>query len=1056
MALLTLRAEVVAQALSDKSYTLSGVVSNAETGEPLPGAILQAIEQKKRTISDEKGTFQLSLPPGTHLIQVDFLGFESYKSSLTLSGDMELDIALRVLEYDMGEVQVLATGYQEIPKERATGSFVQLDQELINRRVGTNLIDRIEDVTSGVIFNRTGPANDQISIRGRSTLFANSQPLYVVDNFPYDGPLENINPNDVESITVLRDAAAASIWGARAGNGVIVIKTKSGKEKTPRLSFNSNVAISQKPDLFYQPAMSIGDFIETEQMLFGRGFYSGRENSIDRPPLSPVVETLISQRDGLITPVQAQGLLQEFSRRDVRNDLLNYYYQEPVDQQYSLSLSGGSANHNYYLSGGFDKNLENLQGNSQQRITLNVRNQWKFLSERMDMGLGLFYTGNDRKITTELPAAQYPYDRLADHQGNPLEITSQYRSRYIQSLENTGLLNWKYIPLNEIGAFDDRNNQEDYRLNFSLGYRIANGLNGTASYQYWRNNTQGRNYRSPALFYTRDLINQFTQVNPDGTFYQAIPEGGILDWSEGKSLSHNLRLQLAYNKTLNQKHELSILTGYEIRDFQSNRTGIRYYGYEDDLGISRQVDYVTRFSLFHNRRQASVVDGSDHRGSVDRFLSYYFNAGYSFKNKYHLSASARKDASNLFGVETNQRGVPLWSTGLGWTFSEESFYNSGFLPYAKLRLSYGYNGNIDNSLSSLTTARYFTTAAHLIPAGERGGVISNIANPQLRWEKIGILNAGLDLESKEGRIRATIEGYIKEGKDLIGDAPFPPSTGIFQFRGNTANTRTTGMDIDIQSLNLSGKVTWQTNFLLSYLKEEVLDYFYKGSVINYLAQSQASLFPLEGKPLFAVYSLPWAGLDPNTGNPLGYFEGAPSQNYSGIFSTTTPETMQYHGPRRPNTFGSFRNTVTWKGFSLSANLTFRLGYYYRRESVLYSTVLTGIGGHADFANRWKVPGDELKTQVPSMPAGLNTLRDNMYRYSEILVERGDHIRLQDIRLSYKLLQADFPRLPFRRMELYSYANNLGIVWKSSEDPIDPDFRTMRPPVSIALGLSVDF
>lgn len=1039
-----------------EGYSLSGQITDTESGQPLPGALIRIKELDRFKVADESGNYSLILPGGTYQISVDFLGFEIHQSTITLLQDQVLDFSLSPVEISMEGVEVLATGYQEIPKERATGSFVQLDRELVNRRVSTNLIDRLEDVTSGLVFNRAGPADDQISIRGRSTLFANTQPLYIIDNFPYDGPLENINPNDVETVTVLRDAAAASIWGARAGNGVIVITTKNGKENTPQFSFNSNVTISQQPNLFYQPAMGISDFIDVEMILFDRGYYSGQENSVNKTPLSPVVEALIAGRDGLITPQQLDGMISDYRGRDVRNDLLQYYYRRPVNQQYSLNLSGGSEKYRYYVSGGFDENSENISGNHNNRITLSMRNQWRLASERLELGLGLYYSGRNSKVTTELPGNTYPYDRLTGDGGEPLSIIQQYSQRYIASIgEEEYLKDWNYIPLHEIGELDRQSRQDDYRLNISLGYKILNGLKAEASYQFWKNYSEGRNYSSETLFFTRDLINQFTQINEDGSIAMAVPEGGILDLDNGKSYSHNLRFQLNYSKVWQENHELTALAGYELRDRQSTGDAVRYYGYDDELGISKPVDQVSRFALYHNNRLASISNENSHTGTVDRFLSYFFNAGYSYRKKYHASVSARKDASNLFGVETNQRGVPLWSAGLGWTLSEESFYRSGFLPYAKIRISYGYNGNMDNTLSSQTTAQYYTNYSHVIPAGELGGVISSTSNPKLRWEKIGVLNVGVDLESRGGRIRATLEGYIKNGQDLIGDAPFPPSTGIVQFRGNTANTLTRGMDLDIHTINITGKFNWQTNFLFSYIKEEVKAYFYKGSVVNYLSQAPGQLVPLEGKPLFAIYSLPWAGLDPATGDPQGYLEGEPSKDYSAIFNSASPETLQYHGPRRPSSFGSLRNTLSWNGFSLSANLAFRLGYYYRRESVLYASILQGRGGHSDYSLRWQKPSDELITHVPSLPTTSNTLRENTYRYSDVLVEKGDHIRLQDIRLSYTFRRVRMPSFPFRQAELYGYANNLGILWKASSDPIDPDFRTAKPPVGISFGLRVD-
>jgi hypothetical protein len=184
-------------------FIVGGIVTEKRTGASVAGAVVSSGMLSKSTITDEHGEFTLMLDSGEYTLTASFLGFETFETKLALFQDMKLDIALEEKSTDLDEVVVMSTGYQQIPRERATGSFVSLDNELVNRRVSTNLIDRLEDLTSGVIFNKTGPANDLISIRGRNTIFANTQPLIIIDNFPYDGPLENINPNDVASITVL-------------------------------------------------------------------------------------------------------------------------------------------------------------------------------------------------------------------------------------------------------------------------------------------------------------------------------------------------------------------------------------------------------------------------------------------------------------------------------------------------------------------------------------------------------------------------------------------------------------------------------------------------------------------------------------------------------------------------------------------------------------------------------------------------------------------------------------------------------------------------------------
>ncbi|KEO71607.1 SusC/RagA family TonB-linked outer membrane protein [Anditalea andensis] len=1051
--LLVLIGEGYAQSIE---HSFSGRVRDMVSGEPLQGALIKVLDRDVYSVANREGVFSLDLNEGDHLLLMTYIGYDTLEIQVTVPQALEQTFDLQPSGISMGEVEVVSTGYQQLPRERATGSFVHIDQELVNRRVSTHLLDRLEDVTSGLVFNRAGPAGDPLSIRGRSTLFANTSPLIVIDNFPYDGPLENINPNDVESITVLRDAAAASIWGARAGNGVIVITTKKGSASVPKVSFHTNINIIEKPDLFYEPIMSPGDRIDVDRLLFERGSFLGQENSANRPVLPPIVETLIAERDGAISSQQAQERIQAYRSNDIRKDLMQFYHRAQVNQQHALNVSGGTKQHRYNYSVGLDKNAENIRGNNNNRITLGMQNQWLLLKDRLNVNVGLYYARQERDLTTEIPNQYYIYESLTGMDGSPAPILQRYNLRFVNSEQVNGLLDWRYIPLNEIGRLQNRNVNDDYRANVSAGYNITNGLSAEVLYQYWQNSGIGTNLRGQDLFFTRDLINQFTQVGVDGSLSRPIPEGGILDLMQNRAFSHSLRGQLRYENEMEGGHELNAVAGYEIKDLQSSMNAMRYYGYDDDLGISRPVDPISRFNLFHSGSPASISHGAQHGGNTDRFVSYYFNAGYSYKRKYNLSISARRDASNIFGVETNRKGVPLWSAGGAWTVSGEDFYKSGFLPYLKFRASYGVNGNIDKSLSALTTVQYYTNLQFDIPAGELGGQIINPANPLLRWEQIRILNIGTDFESQNGRLGGVIEFYMKNGEDLIGDAPLPPSTGLVRFRGNTSGTSGRGLDIELNSRNLIGTFQWQTSLLYSYINEKVTDYYYKGTVLNYLAQSDGVMIPLEGRPLFAIYSLPWEGLDPDTGNPLGYVDGEVSSNYAAIFSNTDPETLQYHGSRRPTSFGALRNTFAWKGFSLSVNISYRLGYYYRRESINYSTVLTGGGGHSDYSRRWQQPGDELITSVPSMPLTNNNQRNNFYRYSDILVEKGDHFRLQDIRMGYTLSRSKFPGLPFKNAEIYTYANNLGILWKASDDPLDPDFRTMRPLRSIAAGIRFDF
>jgi TonB-dependent SusC/RagA subfamily outer membrane receptor len=256
-----------------------GSVTDHE-GKALPGATIKVRNGHQVITADSSGNFTVNLPYGKNILEASYIGYELITIKMSVPAKERVMI---VLKNDVTQLKavIVSTGYQQVPEERATGSFALVDNKLFNRRVGTDVLSRIEDVTPGVLFNHNvkGRAND-ITIRGQSTIFGNTQPLIVLDNFPFEGDINDINPNDVVSISVLKDAAAASIWGSRAGNGVIVITTKKGAFKqSSRVSMNANLTIGNKPDLFYQPQMSVADFIEIEKQLFGKGFYNAALNS---------------------------------------------------------------------------------------------------------------------------------------------------------------------------------------------------------------------------------------------------------------------------------------------------------------------------------------------------------------------------------------------------------------------------------------------------------------------------------------------------------------------------------------------------------------------------------------------------------------------------------------------------------------------------------------------------------------------------------------------------------------------------------------------------------
>ncbi|WCT14426.1 SusC/RagA family TonB-linked outer membrane protein [Mucilaginibacter jinjuensis] len=1063
--LLFILASLALTPLAATAQHISGRLQDTHN-QPLSGVEIGVKGRGPLTVSAADGHFNLVARPR------DTLYFKKAGYGIQyifVQSGGTFNVTLRPDNEDLTEVKIVSNGYQNLPLQKATGSFEAIGQTLINRSTGSNVLDRLEGVSSILFDKRIGQENTLI-IRGRSTLFGNNAPLVVLDNFPYNGDINNINPNDVESVTILKDAAAAAIWGVRASNGVIVITTKKGELNKPlSVNFSANVTVANKTDLFYLPQMSSSDFVDLEKQLFAKGYYGDDENSYSHTPLSPVVQLLIAQRDGKISAADANTQINALAAHDVRNDLQKYWYRKAVNQQYALNLNGGSDKSSYVFSAGYDHNLSALDATYQR---LNLRSDYRFyLTKGLEFDAGVYMTdaltvaGRDdyTALRTSDTKGLLPYTRLADAQGNPLPMLKNYSQSFVAASEAAGFLNWDYVPLTDYKNISNQTRQLDLLVNTALKYKIVKGLGAELRYQLEHSQTQGDLLYNQDSYYARDDINRYTQTAANGSLTRPIPIGGIYNASDTRLNAHSLRAQLNYQLDWG-KNQLTALAGYEYRTDKTVSRASTDYGYDSDTQTSQPVDYKTSFLLSnYSYFVDSTIPYLDQYGTVqNNNLSYYANAAYAFDNRYSLSGSIRKDESNLFGVNANQKGVPLYSLGAAWTLNNEKFYHLSWLPYLKLRATYGYSGNVDNTLSALTTIHNFGTSA---VGKQRYSGIANPPNPDLGWEKTGVLNFGADFAIAGNVLSGSVEYYHKNGKDLIGYQPVDqttgvlnPATGLFQYKGNVAAMKGHGIDLTLHSHNLRGALKWQTDVILSTAFNRVTSYYqYNSQATNYVANAY-TVVPLVGKPLYSILTYQWAGLDPANGNPRGYLNGQVSSDYASILANTTVSDLHYSGSAVPQVYGYFRNTFTYRQFSLSANIAYKLDYYFIRPAVQYDALISAWDvSTGDYARRWQVPGDEKHTNVPSFIFPTNSQRDQFYDQSVVNVEKGDNIRLQDLRLSYDADQKQWKRMPFRHLQVFCYATNLGLIWTATKTGLDPDYpSSLRPPLTIAVGITGNF
>jgi TonB-linked SusC/RagA family outer membrane protein len=1039
---------------STNGTQISITIVNSSNQLPVIGALLLLKKSHTRTVTNANGIATISVTVTTDTLIISHIAFQTKRIAIQPGSTTPLIITLEENTQQLQEVTV-STGYQTLPKERATGSFAQPDKELFEGRVSTDVISKLDGITSGLLFNKDPSTGTGLHIRGYSTINANAAPLIVVDNFPYDGDITNINPNDVADISVLKDAAAASIWGARAGNGVIVITTKKGKFSQPlQVSLNANLTVTGKPNLSYNRSfLNSNDFIDLEQNLFNEGFYDADLSSTEYPAVSPVVEILDKQRAGTLSATDATSQINALRSLDVRKDLKKYFYRGQVNQQYALNMSGGSANAAYTMSAGYDRDVSNLTGNDNNRYTVNLLGTFKPI-KNLEITGGINYTDSKvyaNSIITGINTggqyykSMYPYAQFADAGGNPLPVTKNYRDSFVLAAPGNGLLNWQYYPLIEKGLSDNTTQLYDTRLRAGIKYTFFPGFNVEGIYQYERGNNEQRVYYAPESYYVRDLVNRYT--DPTTTPYtNNIPGGGILNLYNNGYVSTNSRIQVNYNRNFGL-NSITALSGAEQREttgeLNYNNT---LYGYSPSTDAYQTVPYNTYYTLYPSG--AAAIPNAfylDH--TVNRYRSYFGNASYSYADRYTFSASARMDQANLFGVKVNDKSVPLWSVGGKWNVSKESFYAVKWLPNLQLRATYGYSGNLLNNGTAYTTALYAPSRNNLWPSSYE---IASPGNPQLTWEKIGMLNIGIDFSTSQNIFSGSLEYFHKNGKNLIGTEPVPSSTGFTSSTLNYADMKGQGLDIVLNSNNLAGAFRWTTSLLFSYATDKVTNYNGGSSLSNTI---------VKGRPVEALYSYRWAGLDAATGDPQGYdMAGKVSKDYSSLLRVSAQQ-MAYSGRTTPAVFGGLRNTFTYQQFSLAINFSYKFGYYFRRSSINYYQLLYAWQGNKDFDQRWQQPGDEKTTTVPSITSlPPNASRDQFYTASEALVTNGNHIRLQDILLSYNLAKTHLSQWHLQHVQVSLYATNLGLIWRANKYGIDPDYQQAGylPPAAFSLSVKADF
>ena len=1059
--LMTILLVLFFQKASSQTLTNVNVKVLDESGIAIQGATVHAKISKRIGLTSASGIANIPVMAAGDTLEISHAGYLTKLSHIDKATVSAGTIELRLFAKEtlLQEVEVVSTGYQKLPAERATGSFAVIDNKLYDQQIGTGAIERLRNVTNGVmpVASRIGGfSKDAMLVRGMSSLtLALLRPLIILDDFEYTGDLDNINPNDIESVSFLKDAAAGSIWGAKAANGVIVLTTKKGRfNQKLSITFNASLSLVAAPDLSYVKEMSASDLIDTEQFLFSQKYRFTDTSRTTHPPFSQAYELMFQHKAGKLTDAQLSLALNDLRGRDVRDDFNRYFYQTAANQQYSLALRGGSDWVNWSLSLGMDRNISDLDAGYIRR-TLRLNNQLK-LTDRLRLQLDAGYTGSSSSSgkpsygTIKPNASILPvYSSFADPDGNSLPLYTQYRQGYIDALGGGKLLDWRYYPLEDYKHNRSGSQLSDFSGVIGIGYEVFKGASIDVKYRYQTQVNDGKTMFDTESYYARDLINSFTQISSTGVVSYKIPNGDIMDQQRQQSLAQNLRAQFSLNKKW-KAHGIDLLMGSEWNELKGSSFSDRNYGYDQDILSVSPVDLVNPYPHYIFGGANFIQSGKDIGSTSTRFVSFFGNGAYTLLERYTVSASARRDASNLFGVNVNDKWKPFWSAGMSWRVSKEKFYKLAWLPELKLRGSFGAQGNIDPTKVAVTTLSYNTLNPY---TGLPWSIVANYPNPDLKWEQVNMLNLGVDFKLFGARISGSVEYYRKWMSDLYGNLPIDRTTGVGtgSITRNIGRAKGRGVDVQLRSnFNVNGFGIQNDIIFNTY--SDVVTKLNSQPILGSGAIGGGAVLILEGYSPSVMFAYKWAGLDPVNGDPRGYLNGVVSKDYSAIRNQTKFSDIVMIGNQLPKVFGSVGSTVTWKNISIALRLAYKFNYFIKTESINYNNLVLQLSGHADYGKRWQNPGDELITNVPSFVYPSVSARDEFYRFSEVLYAKGDHIRLQYVNLSYNLERSKWKHLPVKSIQLFAVGSGLGVLWKANKFGIDPEFGSIRSSPQFSFGL----
>ncbi|WP_295128496.1 SusC/RagA family TonB-linked outer membrane protein [uncultured Chitinophaga sp.] len=1063
---------------------IQGVLKD-ERGQPVANASVLLLPSRRVVTTNAAGWFTFSdVSPGEYKLEISHVSFQRVTQSVTVGNAVvTVTINMRVSQLQLEGITI-STGYQKIDKKLATGSAVVITAKDIRQSPALNIMERLEGMVPGVVFD---VRNNSIQMRTQNNYFTDASermPLIVIDGFPAiennlasnpnsghsrttrsstNSIINNINPNDIESISFLKDAAASAIWGSRAANGVIVIETKKGKQGAPQVGLTTALSISEPADLANLNVMNAKDYIDFEQELFDKNFFTDPSTHWRNPGVSRAQEIMFDARKGKITTAQRDAMLAELGQHDSKKQLSDVMLQNAVTQQYGLSVSGGAGNSDYYISGNYANDKPVFKGNGTESYYANIRVNSSFFQNRIKLSTYINQSYSKSDVNTAAVSSispgsfgLRPYEDIYD----PKYVL--FNKNTVDSFTNMGYFPWSYNAIDELTASTTTYRKNGSRINVNLSGRVTDWLNLDASGTYQRNSSLVDELARENAYSTKNLVNEGTSRDA-GRLTFGVPKGAVLKTGSTIGQDYTIRLGFDLHKQFGE-HNASLIGGNEFREAKMEVYSQTYYGYDLASSTSAVVNPTTPYRTY---LWSPTVNATRTLGSSDnvivrpitRYLSYYGAANYDYKSRYFLSGSIRFDDYTELGLERRKRAKPFWSLGTKWIISDENFMKDvPLLDFAALRFTVGTAGKVPVNGVPKSVFNYSGVDSY---TGLPYGSIGVAGNPDLRWENSRTFNTGLDLRLLKQRMTVTFDIYQRLSSGILVNMPINPALGWTSLAYNTGELKSNGYEIAVSGeLIRSKNWTWSANFNLAHTSNEVSDKRFGTQVVT----SPYYVGPISGYPIDRMFAYRWAGLDERGQSQIYNAKGEKISSFSP--QPLTIDDLEYVGNASPRTTGGFSQTLRYRKLSLVARIAYYLDYQLFYDPIDARNLPSGsqLSGYLSAAkamvNRWRQPGDEANTNILGI-SNINMNSINWFSQSNINVIDGDNIRLQQVSMNYDVGTIG-KRSFVKNMTLGLTAANIGLIWKKNDAGVDPQYifnshySSLRPAPNYNFSMNVTF